>query len=134
MPEKASGVLQRIKQGSGFLRNPEWSFQPERGDVWVSTKLIREYRLVDGAEITGTTRRTEKGVQLDTIESVCGLPPEQFQSRTRFDRLIAIDPNERIRLGDDGNISMRIIEFISPIGKGTRGMIVAPSTRRSPQN
>jgi len=126
MSETATGVLQRLKQGSGFLRDPARSFQPGRGDVWVSTKLIREYRLVDGAEVSGTTRRTEKGEQLDAVESVCGLAPEQFQARTRFDRLVAIDPNERIRLGDGGNVSMRIIDLISPIGKGTRGMIVAP--------
>ncbi len=126
MSETTSGVLQRLKQGSGFLRDPARSFQPGRGDVWVSTKLIREYRLVDGAEVSGTTRRTEKGEQIDKIESVCGLAPEQFQKRIRFDRLVAIDPNERIRLGDSGNVSMRIIELIAPIGKGTRGMIVAP--------
>jgi len=126
MSETTSGILQRLKQGSGFLRDPARSFQPGDGDVWVSTKLIREYRLVDGAEVSGTTRRTEKGEQIDTIESICGLAPEQFQARTRFDRLVAIDPNERIRLEDGGNVSMRIIDLISPIGKGTRGMIVAP--------
>ncbi|MCH7677926.1 transcription termination factor Rho [candidate division KSB1 bacterium] len=126
MSETATGVLQRLKQGSGFLRDPARSFQPGRGDVWVSTKLIREHRLVDGAEVSGTTRRTEKGEQLETIESICGLAPEEFQKRTRFDRLVAIDPNERIRLGDGGNVSMRIIELIAPIGKGTRGMIVSP--------
>ena len=61
-----------------------------------------------------------------TVVSVCGLPPEQFQARKRFEYLVAVDPNDRFRLGDNGNIAMRIVDLIAPIGKGTRGLIVAP--------
>lgn len=126
MTETATGVLQRLQKGGGFLRNPERSFQPGREDVWVPTQLIRELRLIDGADITGTTGQGKKGPQLATVESICGLAPEEFQSRTRVARLLPIDPNERFSIGDGGNVSMRIIELIAPIGKGTRGMIVSP--------
>ncbi len=61
-----------------------------------------------------------------TVDSICDLPPDLFKERTPFERLTAISPNERFRLGDGGNVSMRIYELIAPIGKGTRGLIVAP--------
>lgn len=127
-----SGVLQRLPRGGGFLRDPDRSFQPTSEDVWVSSKLIREFGLVDGAVVTGEAERGKKGWQLTAVETVCGLTPEQFQERPRFDRLVPIDPRERFRLGDEGNISMRIVELISPIGKGTRGLIVAsPKTGKT---
>ena len=125
-PETASGILQCLQQGGGFLRDAARSFQPSSDDVWVSSKLIREFGLVDGAEVSGAVRQGKKGCQLVSVESVCGLTPEKFRARARFDRLLAIDPNERIRLGDGGNVSMRIIDLIAPIGKGTRGLIVSP--------
>jgi transcription termination factor Rho len=120
------GVLKCIPGGSGFLRNPENSFRPHPDDPWVSNTLIRRAGLTDGAGIEGTMMRGHKGWQLETIRSVCGLDVEAFRSRVRFERLAAIDPRERIKLGSGGNVSMRIIELIAPIGKGTRGLIVAP--------
>lgn len=126
MTSKTCGVLKRLPRGGGFLRNPENSFLPSASDAFVSNNLIKKYRLFDGAEICGTASRGQKGVQLDTIESVCGLKIETFSQRLPFDRLVAIDPFERIKLGDSGDISMRIVEMIAPIGKGTRGLIVAP--------
>jgi transcription termination factor Rho len=126
MSEIVEGVLNRLPQGSGFLRDPRRSFQPGPDDVWVSSQLIREYRLVDGVSVKGKAEPGKKSDQLITVDSVCSISPEAFKSRTRFDRLIPIDPNERIRLGNSGNTSMRIIELIAPIGKGTRGLIVAP--------
>lgn len=125
MSDTVSGVLHCLKQGGGFLRNPERSFQIGREDVWVSNKTIREYRLVDGADIIGKRKKGKKGFELVDIESVCGLTPVEFRSRKRFENLIPIDPNDRFRLGDGGNTTMRIVELIAPIGKGTRGLIVA---------
>ena len=126
VPPKTGGVLKCLDSGSGFLRDPNMSFQPTSSDIWVSTKLIREYKLVDGAFVTGAVEPGPKGPVLTTVESVCDVTPEQFQNRTRFNRLIAINPSERIQLGNGGNKSMRIIELIAPIGKGTRGLIVSP--------
>ncbi|MFQ5641439.1 MAG: transcription termination factor Rho [bacterium] len=122
----ASGVLQRLERGGGFLRDSKLSFQRGPQDAWVSSKLMRQYGLVEGAVISGTAQRAKRGYQLDTVESVCGLTPEQFQARTRFDRLQAIHAGERIRLGDCGNETMRIVDLIAPIGRGTRGLIVSP--------
>jgi len=121
-----SGVFKRLDKGSGFLRNPETSYQPSKSDVWISPQLIRKYKLSDGADVKGSASQGNRGLQLSEIETICGLSVEEFQNRSRFERLLAIDPNERIRLGEGGNISMRIIELIAPIGKGTRGLIVSP--------
>jgi len=126
MSQTTSGVLECLSRGSGFLRDAEQSFQPSADDVWVSPQLIRAHGLVEGAVVSGTVRRGKKGEQLAEVESICGLTPDEFAARTRFERLVAIDPTERFRLGDGGNVSMRAIELIAPIGKGTRGLIVAP--------
>ena len=121
-----TGVLQLRPKGDGFLRDATISFQATPEDIWVPKQIARDYGLVNGAVVSGTAEQGKKGWQLATVDSICGLTPEDFQARTRFERLIAIDPQERIRLGDGGNQSMRVIELISPIGKGTRGLIVAP--------
>ena len=121
-----SGVLSLLPRGGGFLRSPENSFRPTNDDAWVSAQLMREYGLAEGALVTGQVRRGDKGYQLASVDTICGLPPEQFRARTPFERLVAISPNARFRLGDGGNVSMRIIELIAPIGKGTRGLIAAP--------
>lgn len=126
MPSTVSGVLQCQPRKGGFLRDPEFSFQPGPDDPAVSAKLIQQYGLVNGAAVTGTVRDGKRGPELAAIESVCGLAPEAFKKRTPFERLIAIDPNERFRLGEGSNKTMRVVELIAPIGKGTRGLIAAP--------
>lgn len=126
MPDQATGVLQILRQGGGFLRDPAVSLQPTSVDVFVPQKLIQAHALVEGATVGGPTTRGTKNDQLVAVDSVCGMSPEQFAVRTRFERLVAIDPNQRFRLGDGGEMSMRVYELIAPIGKGTRGLIVAP--------
>jgi transcription termination factor Rho len=108
------------------LRDSSISFQPMDDDPWVSAKLQKDYGLVEGATVQGTVQPGNKGPQLATVESICGLTPEQFRARTRFERLVAVNPSERFRLGDSGDPSMRVLDLIAPIGKGTRGLIVAP--------
>jgi transcription termination factor Rho len=126
MTNTANGILQCLKRGGGFLRDVERSFQPSPDDVHVPSKLIREYGLVDGAEVSGPVRRGKNGLELTSVTTVCGLSPEQFRSRTPFERLVAVDPSERFHLGADGNMTMRVVDLVAPIGKGTRGLIVAP--------
>ncbi len=126
MSERGNGVLQLLPKGGGYLRAAEYSFQPTSDDVWVPAKLIRQYGLTEGAEVTGPTKTGKKGTELADVELISGLTPEAFQARVPFERLVAIDPNERFRLGDNGNTTMRIVELVAPIGKGTRGLIVAP--------
>ena len=113
-----SGILQLTKNGGGHLLNP--AKLTER--VAVPARLIRDYHLPEGATVTGS----KEGSQLATVETVCGLSPEAFHQRTPFKRLVAIDPSDRFNLAAGGEMSMRLIDLIAPIGKGTRGLIVAP--------
>lgn len=126
MTEAVCGVLKLQSKGAGVLRDPALSFQPGPDDPTVPARLIRDHGLAEGAVVCGAVRRNRQGPQLATVESVCDLTPEQFQARTRFERLVAIDPVERFRLGDAGSVSMRVIDLLAPIGRGTRGLIVAP--------
>ncbi|MEM7534012.1 MAG: transcription termination factor Rho [Chloroflexota bacterium] len=124
--ETASGVLETLRRGGGFLRDAAISFQPSADDVWVPNKLIREYGLVDGALVTGLMKQVRKGTELVVIDSICGLSPTEFANRPNFQTLTAIDPDERFQLGEHGDTAMRAIELIAPIGRGSRGLIVAP--------
>jgi transcription termination factor Rho len=126
MPQNISGVFQRLQQGGGFLRDPDLSYQPGPKDTWVSSQLIKQFGLSDGADVIGSANQTKKGFQLTHIDSICDLKPDYFKSRTRFDKLLAINPEDRIHLSNSGNSSMRIVDLIAPIGKGTRGLIVSP--------
>jgi transcription termination factor Rho len=126
MPQNVSGVFQRLQQGGGFLRDPILSYQPGPNDTWVSSQIIKQYGLSDGADVIGSAEQTKKGFQLKNIDSICDLKPDHFHSRIRFDKLQAINPEDRIHLGESGNTSMRIVDLIAPIGKGTRGLIVSP--------
>lgn len=113
-----SGILQLTKNGGGHLLNP--AKLTDR--VGVPARLIREHNLPQGATVIGSI----EGSQLATIETVCGLSPEQFHQRTPFKRLVAIDPSDRFNLAASGQTSMRLVDLVAPIGKGTRGLIVAP--------
>jgi len=124
--EDVSGILKLSGKGGGVLRDPARSLIPTANDVHVSPKLIREYALPEGAVVSGPVRTERRQRELVDVRSVCGLTPEQFRKRTPFKELIPIDPRERYRLGASGDISMRLIELIAPIGKGTRGLIVSP--------
>ncbi|MFO7633568.1 MAG: transcription termination factor Rho [Caldilinea sp.] len=121
-----NGVLQIMPQGLGYLRDPLRAFAPSPTAVLVPADLIRTCALVDGAEIDGMAGTTGQGLQLTSIEKICGLAPDAFAKRAPFENLTAIDPTERFRLGDSEVMSMRVVELIAPIGKGTRGLIVAP--------
>jgi transcription termination factor Rho len=120
-----TGVFQATRQG-GYLRDPLRSFQPAPDDPLVGYELVQAAGLVEGAIVTGTVGAGKKVSEVTEIATVCGLTPEQFKLRKPFDQLVAISPTERFRLGDGGDPSMRVVELIAPIGKGTRGLIVAP--------
>jgi len=126
MSNPASGVFEVLKQGGGFLRDPARSFQPDRTDVFVPQKVVSRFGLVTGAEVSGSTQSTKRGVQLTEVESICGEKPDAFRERAPFDRLLAVNPDRRFRLGDGGNVTMRIVDILAPVGRGTRGLIVAP--------
>lgn len=126
MPEVTGGILKRIKAGAGVLRDPVQSFQPGENEVRVSAGLIREYGLVEGVAVVGPMQREEGRTVLADVELVCGLPPRDYQARIPYTKLVAVNPSERFHLAVSGEPSMRIVDLMAPIGKGTRGLIVSP--------
>ena len=126
MTEMTTGVLKRTKKGAGVLLDLTRSFGPGTRGVLVPARLMQQVRLVEGATITGPVRSGRQGPELVKVDSICGLTPEAFATRTPYTHLTAIDPCERFHLAAAGETGMRIVDLIAPIGKGTRGLIVAP--------
>jgi transcription termination factor Rho len=121
MPDLVSGILKRTRNG-GVLRDPARSLDT----ALVPAKLMREHGLVEGALVSGAAQNSRQGPELVSVESVCGLTADEFQKRTPFARLVAVDPSERFHLAAGGDISMRIVDLVAPVGRGTRGLIVSP--------
>jgi transcription termination factor Rho len=121
------GVLEVGEKGFGFLRNPARSFQISPQDIYVSPDIIRKFRLRAGLEIEGRAAPPKKGSpQLVEITTINGQPPEKYQSLKKFDDLTSVNPGERFVMETvPDRYTTRIIDIIAPIGKGTRGLIVA---------
>ncbi|MFT5232214.1 MAG: transcription termination factor Rho [Candidatus Krumholzibacteriia bacterium] len=130
MPQMAngpvSGVLEVLQKGGGFLRDPARSFSPDSTDIFVPQKAIQKFNLTTGALIVGTSEKGPKGFVLNSIQSACGVTPEAFAGRVNMKELTALNPERRFDLGKGGDPTMRIIDLIAPIARGTRGLIVAP--------
>jgi transcription termination factor Rho len=127
MPDTSSGILKLRKKGSGALYDLTRSlFYHEADRVEVPARLIREYQLVEGATLSGPVQEGKRGLELAAVESVCGLTPQAFQARTPYRQLIAVDPCQRFNLAATGETSMRVVDLVAPIGRGTRGLIVSP--------
>ena len=126
MSEAVSGILKSGKKGGLAIRDPRRSYARGGSQLAVPPELVHKYRLVEGAQVTAVTEKTRKGVRLAGIESICGLEPETFKNRKPYSDLVAINPDERFNLSASGAPSVRIVDLIAPIGKGTRGLIVSP--------
>ena len=118
-----------MPDGYGFIRCE--NYLPGDGDVYVSPTQIRRFNLKTGDIVCGNTRIKTQGEKFSAllyVRSVNGYHPSEAQKRTGFENLTPIFPNERIRLeyGRGVNMAMRIVDLVSPIGKGQRGMIVSP--------
>lgn len=124
----ASGVLEIINEGYGFLR--PFQYMPSYDDIYVSVSQIRRFDLRTGDLVQGQVRGpkdNERYYALLRVEKVNGLNPEDAGERLHFDGFTPLYPNERIRLeADPERYSTRLIDLIAPIGKGQRGLIVAP--------
>ncbi|MEE0954247.1 MAG: transcription termination factor Rho [Eubacterium sp.] len=124
----ASGILEVMPEGFGFIRSD--NFLPGEDDVYVSPSQIRKFRLKTGDVLTGNTRmqsQTEKYSALLYLKTVNGEEPYKAAHRYNFEDMTPIFPNERIHLErPGGSVAMRIVDLVSPIGKGQRGMIVSP--------
>jgi transcription termination factor Rho len=126
MSDTVTGVLKMVKRNVGVLRDPANSFRPGPENVLVIPDLIKKFGLVEGVRVSGTVRKDKKGCKLAEVISVCGLSPQEFKDRTPFSYLTPVAPDDRFRIADSGNPTMRVMDLVAPIGKGTRGLIVSP--------
>lgn len=126
--QEACGILEVMPDGFGFIRSD--NYMPGDSDVYVSPSQIRRFGLKTGDIIRGNTRvksATEKFSALLYLKSVNNLPLDQVMRRGNFEDMTPVFPDERLRLErPGGSMAMRIVDLVSPIGKGQRGMIVSP--------
>ena len=128
------GVLEVLPDGFGFLRTPETSYLASPDDIYISPSQIRRFNLHTGDSIEGEVRTPKDGERyfaLVKVDRINGAPPEHSKHKILFENLTPLHPDEVLRLErpdllTDENITGRIIDIIAPIGKGQRGLIVAP--------
>jgi len=124
------GVLEVLPEGYGFLRSQDWNYLYGPDDIYVSPSQIKRFDLRTGDTVRGQVRppkEWERYLALLKVESINGDEPERAKSRIAFDNLRPRYPEGRLRLETrDGDLSMRLVDLIAPIGKGQRGLIVAP--------
>lgn len=124
----ASGVLEVLPDGYGFLR--PFAYVPSQDDIYVSPSQIRKFDLKTGDKVAGQVRPpkdNERFFALLKVETVNGFPPEEASRRIHFDSLTPLHPNERFHLETvSSDLGTRMIDLVSPVGKGQRGLIVAP--------
>ncbi len=124
----AVGILEVHQDGYGFLRRD--NYLSSEDDIYVSPSQIRRFRLETGDKVFGITREPNQGERYNAllyIQSVNGMDPELCRNRPRFENLTPIYPREKIKLEiSSDKLATRIIDLVSPIGKGQRGMIVSP--------
>lgn len=123
------GVLELHPKGYGFLRDPEKNYSAQDSDAFVSSSVIEKYRLREGILIKGEVGPGTRGQgpRLKSIETIDGRTVEEFQKIKLFDELTAVNPHEMIKLETGPRpITMRVMDLLTPIGKGQRALIVAP--------
>jgi len=124
----AQGILEVLPDGYGFLR--PFAYVPSQDDIYVSPSQIRKFDLKTGDKVAGQVRspkENERFFALLKVENVNGFPPEEASRRIHFDSLTPLHPNQRFRLETTASdLGTRMIDLVSPVGKGQRGLIVAP--------
>ncbi len=129
-----NGVLELLNDGQGWVRTVETSFVPEETDPFIPVALVRAHDLRPGSTIDGWVERIKGRLTVVSIDAVNGLPPEEAATMPLFKQLTSIDPEEAFVLeggeeeeGDNGApYNMRVLDLITPLGKGQRGLITAP--------
>jgi transcription termination factor Rho len=126
----AEGVLEVLPDGFGFLRAPDYNYLPGPDDIYVSPSQIRRFDLRTGDTVSGQVRPPKEGERyfaLLKVEAVNFENPELIKEKVLFDNLTPLFPNQRIRLETAADeLNMRVMDLLTPIGKGQRGLIVAP--------
>ena len=124
------GVLETLADGFGFLRAPDYNYLPGPDDIYVSPSQIRRFNLQTGDTVSGQIRPPKEGERyfaLLKVETVNFESPEVAREKTLFDNLTPLYPEEKLKLETTpDNMPMRVMELVAPIGKGQRGLIVAP--------
>ncbi len=123
------GVLEMHPKGYGFLRDAKAGYISQDSDAFVSSSLIEKYRLREGVVITGegTTGHRGQGPRLRSVDTIDGRTPENYEQVKNFDELTPITPDQQIRLETGPSpITMRVMDLLTPIGKGQRALLVAP--------
>ncbi len=125
-----NGVLEILQDGFGFLRSPDYNYLPGPDDIYVSPSQIRRFNLTTGDTISGQIRPPKEGERyfaLLKVEELNFDPPEKAFERVHFDNLTPLYPQEQLKLETTSdNLGGRIMDLMTPIGKGQRGLIVAP--------
>ncbi|MDZ4258724.1 MAG: transcription termination factor Rho [Gemmatimonadales bacterium] len=127
---RGEGVLEILPEGYGFLRSQDWNYLYGPDDIYVSPSQIKRFDLRTGDTITGQVRPPKEGeryLALLKVESVNFEPPENTTTRIAFDNLKPRYPDARLRLEEgSGDLSMRVVDLMAPMGRGQRALIVAP--------
>jgi transcription termination factor Rho len=130
MPIRGEGVLECLPDGFGFLRAPDYNYLPGPDDIYVSPSQIRRFNLRTGDTVSGYIRPpkdTERYFALLKVEMINREDPESVRDKILFDNLTPLYPDEKLKLEVSAtNYSMRIMDLLTPIGKGQRGLIVSP--------
>ena len=125
----SEGVLECLPDGFGFLRAPEYNYLPGPDDIYVSPSQIRRFDLRTGDTVSGQVRPPKEGERyfaLIKVEAVNFEHPDVAREKILFDNLTPLYPENRIKLEVPDNMSSRVLDLIAPVGKGQRGLIVAP--------
>ncbi len=125
----SEGVLEVLPDGFGFLRAPDYNYLPGPDDIYVSPSQIRKFDLQTGDTVSGQIRPPKEGERyfaLIKVEAVNFEAPDQAREKLFFENLTPLYPQERITLERPENLSARVMDLWTPIGKGQRGLIVAP--------
>jgi transcription termination factor Rho len=126
-PTYADGIVEVSGKGFGFLREARRNYTQSNNDIFVTPELVRKYGLRDGMWIKGETRRGNRGPQMFRLTEIEGEDPEKIQNLPVFEELMVVNPNKRIKLETvPERFTTRVIDLVSPVGKGQRGLIVAP--------
>ena len=126
MSQPCTGIFDTQDGRTGFVRPISTEMKPGRDDAFVSPPVALTNRLRNGVLVEGTCSRSDRGLQLATVDMVNGLPAAEWKKMKNFDDLTPVHPHQQIVLEPDaGNPSMRVVDLIAPIGKGQRALIVA---------
>ena len=126
-PTEQEGILEISGKGFGFLREPSKDFRQTPDDVFVTPEIVRNFGLRDGLWVKAETRMGRRGPQLTKLLDINGRDPDEFKTMPWFEELKAVNPDRRLQMEtDEDRMTTRIIDLIAPIGRGQRGLIVAP--------